>query len=49
MTRRWLADMREGGRILTTRDFWRTFRTYWSGEAVAGRMEAWVERQKRRP
>ena len=39
--KRYLADCREGLRILSTRAFWADFRTYWSPEAVAARMAAW--------
>ncbi len=34
--------------ILRGRDFWRAFADYWSGDAIAARMDAWVERVKRR-
>lgn len=47
MIRRYLADCREGARILATRDFWRTFRDYWSADSVADRLGAWLDRRKR--
>ena len=43
--RAWLRDMREGARILTTRDFWRTFADYWHPTNVAARIDAWTGRR----
>jgi hypothetical protein len=43
----WLAGLAEGGRQLCSREFWRAFRDYWSGAAIAGRMDTWIERQER--
>lgn len=48
MIRTWLRDMRDGARILRSREFWRAFRHYWSDEEVAKRIDAWVERNRRR-
>ena len=44
--RAWLRDMREGARILTTRDFWRTFRDYWLPDSIAARMDDWTSRTR---
>lgn len=41
----YLSELREGIHVLTGRAFWRDFRAYWSPDAVAARMDAWVERQ----
>lgn len=41
-----MRTLAEGVRILCGRDFWRAYWDYWRPEAVAKRMEAWVERQK---
>jgi hypothetical protein len=40
--RRWLNEMREGARILASRDFWRAFGAYWSAAAISARMDDWV-------
>lgn len=36
---RHLRDLREGLRVLCSRDFWRAFRNYWSGDAVSARLD----------
>lgn len=43
---RHLAECREGFRILCTAEFWRAFGAHWSAEAVAGRVQALVDRQR---
>ena len=45
MIRRWLAELREGARILRSRDFWRAFKAYWVDELPA-RMDEWTARQR---
>jgi len=44
--RRYLADLREGCRILATREFWTAFRTYWSPDAVSKRIDKWATRDR---
>lgn len=43
---RYLRDLREGLSILCSRNFWRAFRSYWSPDAIAGRMDEWVARTR---
>jgi hypothetical protein len=40
--RRQLTEIREGGRILASRDFRRTFAHYWSGPEISRRMDDWA-------
>lgn len=40
----YLADLREGVRVLGGREFWRDFATYWRPEAVAARIERALRR-----
>lgn len=42
--RAWLSETREGWRQLRSREFWDGFRAYWSPDAVAKRIEAFIER-----
>lgn len=44
--RRELAELREGARILTSRNFWRAFHRYWSPDAISGRMDEWASRRR---
>ena len=40
--RRYLAELREGCRIIVTREIWVAYRAYWSPDAIAKRMEKWA-------
>lgn len=42
--RRELREMREGARVLCSREFWRGFFDYWSAESISARMDDWVSR-----
>ncbi len=42
--RRYLRELAEGFRILRSREFWQSFREYWSSEAVATRIDAFAAR-----
>ena len=39
---RYLRDLRDGFRVLRSRDFWRAFAEFWSGPAIAARMDEWT-------
>lgn len=43
--RRYLADLREGCRIIVTREFWNAFRAYWSPDAIAKRIAKMTTRR----
>jgi len=42
--KRYLADLREGCRIIVSREFWDAFRDYWSWDAIAERVDEWAKR-----
>ena len=43
--KRYLADLREGCRIVATREFWVAFRDYWSWDAIAKRIDELAARK----
>jgi len=42
--RGYFADLRGGLRIICSRRFWRDFGAFWSGDAIAARMDDWISR-----
>jgi hypothetical protein len=38
--------MRDGFGILRTREFWRSFRDYWSSDSISGRMDDFTSRTR---
>lgn len=42
--KRRLREMREGFRIIRSRESWRAFRRYWSGQEIAARIDEWTSR-----
>ena len=43
-----LKTARDAWREITSRDFWRAFRHYWSAPQIAARMNAFADRLERR-
>jgi hypothetical protein len=45
---RQLRDLREGGQILASREFWRTFTGFYSPAVLAARMDDWASARRER-